>query len=83
MRPRAEWIAALTADGVPCGSVRNVEQVLQDPQLQDREMIAAVEHPSVGSVRVLGTPVKLSDTPATIRTAPPALGQHTDAILRT
>jgi len=81
-RPRAEWIAELKAEGVPCGSVRDIGQVLQDPQLHDRDMLATVAHATLGSVRVLGTPVKLSDTPGTVRTAPPVLGQHTDQILR-
>jgi crotonobetainyl-CoA:carnitine CoA-transferase CaiB-like acyl-CoA transferase len=44
-------------------------------------MVAEVEHQSAGLIRVLGTPIKLSDTPAAIRTAPPVLGQHTTAIL--
>ena len=80
-RPRTEWLAALTAEGVPCGSVRDIGQVLQDQQLHDRDMLATVAHAALGSVRVLGTPVKLSDTPGSVRTAPPILGQHTDQIL--
>jgi formyl-CoA transferase/CoA:oxalate CoA-transferase len=82
-RPRAEWIAALNAEGVPCGSVRDVGQVLQDQQVHDRDMLATVTHATLGSVRVLGTPIKLSATPGSVRTAPPVLGQHTDQILRT
>jgi len=45
-------------------------------------MIAAVEHHAIGLTRVLGTPLKLSDTPAAVRSAPPAIGQHTDAVLK-
>jgi formyl-CoA transferase/CoA:oxalate CoA-transferase len=82
-RPRAEWIERLRAAGVPCGSVRDVSEVLQDPQITAREMIAAVEHASLGAVHVLGVPIKLSATPGAVRTAPPMLGQHTDQILRT
>ena len=82
-RPRAEWIERLMAAGVPCGSVRDVSEVLRDPQMTAREMIAAVEHAAIGSVQVLGVPIKLSETPGTVRTAPPTLGQHTDQILRT
>jgi formyl-CoA transferase/CoA:oxalate CoA-transferase len=80
-RPRAAWIDALTAAGVPCGSVRDVAEVLADPQLDARGMIAAVEHAALGPVRVLGVPIKLSGTPGEVRSAPPTLGQHTDAIL--
>ncbi len=82
-RPKAEWIAALTAEGVPCGAVRDVAEVLEDPQISARAMIEAVEHTTLGAVRVLGMPIKLSDTPGAVRTAPPTLGQHTDQILRT
>jgi formyl-CoA transferase/CoA:oxalate CoA-transferase len=82
-RPRAEWIERLVAAGVPCGSVRDVGEVLRDPQLTARDMIAVVEHAALGNVQVLGVPIKLSETPGTVRTAPPTLGQHTDQILRT
>jgi crotonobetainyl-CoA:carnitine CoA-transferase CaiB-like acyl-CoA transferase len=82
-RPKAHWLASLTAEGVPCGAVRDVAEVLNDPQLAAREMILAVEHATLGPVRALGVPIKLSATPGTVRTAPPTLGQHTDQILRT
>ena len=81
-RTRAEWLAALTAEGVPCGSVRDVGEVLEDPHLHARDMVQSVDHPALGKVRVLGVPMKLSDTPGAVRTAPPTLGQHTDRILR-
>jgi crotonobetainyl-CoA:carnitine CoA-transferase CaiB-like acyl-CoA transferase len=80
-KPRAVWIERLTAAGVPCGSVRNLQELFDDPQLGAREMIARVEHATIGSLRTLGVPVKLSDTPGGVRTAPPTLGQHTDAVL--
>ena len=53
-----------------------------DPQIEAREMVAQVEHATIGALRVLGVPVKLSDTPGAVRTAPPRLGEHTDAVLR-
>ena len=80
-KTRAEWIAVLTAAGIPCGAVRDVGEVLADPQLAAREMVQQVAHASLGPLRVTGVPVKLSDTPGGVRTAPPTLGQHTDAIL--
>jgi crotonobetainyl-CoA:carnitine CoA-transferase CaiB-like acyl-CoA transferase len=80
-RTRSEWIGVLKRAGVPCGSVRDVGEVLLDPQLDAREMIATVEHSLAGAVRVLGIPVKLSVTPGAVRTAPPALGEHTRQIL--
>jgi crotonobetainyl-CoA:carnitine CoA-transferase CaiB-like acyl-CoA transferase len=81
-RTRDEWIRELNAAGVPCGAVRDVGDVLEDPHLAAREMVRAVEHAALGSVRVLGVPVKLSETPGAVRSAPPMLGQHTDSILR-
>jgi crotonobetainyl-CoA:carnitine CoA-transferase CaiB-like acyl-CoA transferase len=80
---RESWIARLKGAGVPCGSVRNLQEVFADPQLAAREMVAEVEHPTVGLLRVLGVPLKLSETPGAVRTPPPQLGQHTGAVLRT
>ena len=80
-RTRGEWVEALKNAGVPCGSVRDVAEVLQDPQLEARGMIQQVEHAVAGAVRVTGVPIKLSDTPGAVRTAPPTLGQHTQSIL--
>jgi crotonobetainyl-CoA:carnitine CoA-transferase CaiB-like acyl-CoA transferase len=79
---RADLVAALTAAGGPCSAVRGVTEALADPQLAAREMIVPLEHAAAGAIRVLGTPVKLSGTPASVRTPPPTLGQHTTQILR-
>jgi formyl-CoA transferase/CoA:oxalate CoA-transferase len=81
-RTRSEWIGALLAEGVPCGSVRSIDEVLHDPQLEARRMVEAVEHAALGRVEVLGIPIKLSETPGAVRSAPPTLGQHTEEILR-
>jgi len=80
-QPRQHWIERLTAAGVPCGSVRNFKELFDDPQIAAREMIAHIEHAVSGPLRALGLPVKLSDTPGAVRTPPPMLGQHTDAVL--
>jgi crotonobetainyl-CoA:carnitine CoA-transferase CaiB-like acyl-CoA transferase len=80
-QPRQHWIDRLTAAGVPCGSVRNFEELFADPQLAAREMLARVEHATIGELKTLGVPVKLSDTPGGVRTPPPTLGQHTEAVL--
>jgi len=79
---RRHWIEALTKAGVPCGSVRTFDELFADPQLDAREMIAMVEHATIGPLKALGVPVKLSQTPGAVRTPPPTLGQHTDAVLR-
>jgi formyl-CoA transferase/CoA:oxalate CoA-transferase len=80
-RTREEWIRDLTAAGVPCGAVRSVPEALSDPQVTARRMIEAVEHAVLGPLKVLGTPIKLSGTSPSVRTAPPTLGQHTNAVL--
>jgi len=79
--PRSYWIEKLRAVGVPCGSVRNLQEVFADPQIAAREMVVPMAHPTAGPIRVLGSPLKLSDTPATQRTPPPMLGQHTNSVL--
>jgi crotonobetainyl-CoA:carnitine CoA-transferase CaiB-like acyl-CoA transferase len=80
-QPRQFWIDRLTAAGVPCGSVRNLQELFDDPQLGAREMITQLEHATIGPLKMLGVPVKLSGTPGSVRTPPPMLGQHTDAVL--
>lgn len=79
--PRSHWIAALTQAGVPCGSVRNLQELFADPQVAARAMMAELAHAKVGAVKQTGTPLKLSETPGGLRTAPPLLGAQTDAIL--
>ena len=81
-KTRGEWVTLLKAAGVPCGSVRTVAETLEDPQIAARDMIEQLEHASAGAIKVLGVPIKLSETPGAVRTPPPTLGQHTDAILR-
>jgi crotonobetainyl-CoA:carnitine CoA-transferase CaiB-like acyl-CoA transferase len=79
--PLDTLVARLRESSVPCGAVRNVAEALQDPQIAARAMIETVNHPALGALRVLGIPVKLSETPGSVRTAPPMLGEHTRRIL--
>ena len=67
--------------GVPCGAVRSIDEVFDDPQVLARGMAETVRHPLIGELRVLGVPVKLSGTPGSIRSAPPRLGEHTREVL--
>ena len=78
----AAWLAVLRAAGVPAGSVRDIGEALADPQIDAREMIARVDHEAQQALRVLGIPVKLSETPGRVRTPPPLLGEHTTAVLK-
>jgi CoA:oxalate CoA-transferase len=75
------WVARLNAAGVPCGKVLSVAEVFEDPQVQAQEMVIEVDHGARGIVRMVGFPVKLSETPACLRHAAPELGAHTDAVL--
>lgn len=81
-RTRQDWLTRLGAAGVPCGLVRDLGELFADPQVAAREMVAEIEHRTIGPLRMLGIPIKLSDTPGAVRTAPPTLGEHTDAVLR-
>jgi crotonobetainyl-CoA:carnitine CoA-transferase CaiB-like acyl-CoA transferase len=80
-RTRAEWLDLLNDAGIPAGPVRNLHEVLTDPQLLAREMVHTLRHAVAGPVQVLGIPVKLSDTPGAMQCPPPALGAHTDTVL--
>ena len=80
-RTRAEWTAVLVGASVPCGPVRSVAEALADPQLQAREMLVRAMHATASDLTLLGVPIKLSNTPGSVRTAPPTLGQHTEAVL--
>jgi formyl-CoA transferase/CoA:oxalate CoA-transferase len=73
-RTRDGWLREFATAGVPCGAVRSVPEALSDPQVAARRMVEAVEHAVLGPMKVLGTPIKLSDTPGSVRTAPPTLG---------
>ena len=81
-RPAAEWLTRLKAAGIPCGGVRDLEQLFSDPQIIERAMTIALDHPVAGAIKQLGIPIKLGETPGSVRTPPPVLGQHTDKILQ-
>ncbi len=80
-RTTAEWLSRLQADGVPAAPIQRVDQVLSDPQVLLREMVVDLEHPKLGRVKTLGTPVKSAGAPPFRPAPPPALGEHTDAVL--
>jgi crotonobetainyl-CoA:carnitine CoA-transferase CaiB-like acyl-CoA transferase len=80
-RTRAEWLTLLDDAGIPAGSVRNLHEVLTDEQLLARDMVHTLQHAVAGPVKLLGVPVKMSETPGTVRQPPPALGEHTEKVL--
>ena len=77
----AEWIDALEALKIGCGPINTLEQVFADPHVQAREMVVDMAHGSGEKVKVIANPVKLSATPPSYRSAPPVLGEHTNAVL--
>ncbi len=77
----AHWVETLNKAGVPCGPVLGVAEVFQDPQILAQEMVMDVPHPGLGLVRMLGFPMKLSETPCQVRRTAPALGEHGEEVL--
>ena len=79
--PRAHWIGELEKAGIPCGPILNYEDALTTPQALAREMTVDVQHPTLGPLRTLGTPIKMSATPLNPKRRAPMLGEHTDDVL--
>ena len=80
-RTSAEWIEALNGIGVPTGPIYKMDEVFADPQVQHLQAAAEVNHPRLGRFKILTQAVKLSRTPASLKTATPEIGQHTDEVL--
>ena len=78
---RSEVIEQMDKVGIPVGPINTVGEVLEDPQIHAREMVQALTHPEYGPIRVLGIPIKLSDTPGSLETAPPLFGEHNEVVL--
>ncbi|EDM72800.1 hypothetical protein RAZWK3B_01230 [Roseobacter sp. AzwK-3b] len=77
----ATWLDRMEQAGLPAGPVLDILEMQADPQALARDMIVELEHPSAGPVKTLGHPVKFSETPASIRSAAPVLGQHSREVL--
>lgn len=79
----AEIIDILKRAGVPSGPINNIAELLDHPQVIHREMVQEVQHPTIGALKMLGVPLKLSETPGSIRKAPPLLSENTNEVLET
>ena len=77
----AEWVEILNAAGVPAGPIYKLDEMFADPQVKETGIAQPLDHPKLGKIEILGTPIGLSRTPAQFRRAPPELGEHTDEIL--
>jgi formyl-CoA transferase len=81
-RSMDEIAALLNAAGVPCGAVRDLHGVFEDPQVAALGLVQQLDHPTAGPIKVVGPPYRFSATPGAVRLPPPLLGQHTDDVLR-
>ncbi len=77
-----EWMELLRKDEIPCGPIQTVDRALNDPQVVARGMVLETQHPTAGPIKLVGSPLKLADTPPEVRLPPPTLGQHTEEVLR-
>lgn len=81
-RPAAHWLRLLREAGVPCGEIRDYGEVLADPHLSQRGFFSELEHPRLGRLRALGSPLRLTRTPPRLERAGPLLGEHSLEVLR-
>jgi len=81
-RDSGEWLKLLGQAEIPIGPINTIDRVFADPQVLSREMLVEMEHPKVGKLKVVGSPMKLSKTPVQYRIPPPLLGEHTESVLR-
>ena len=79
--PRAYWLATFDAAKLPCGPINDYAQTFEDPQIRARGMVVEVEHPVLGPLRTLGSPIKMSATPPVADRRAPLLGEHTREVL--
>ncbi len=77
----AYWLEQLAANDIPSGPINFPDETLADPQVLARRMVVELEHPLVGPIRSIGSPMHLSETPVTYRLPPPWLGQHNEEVL--
>ncbi|MDR1989255.1 MAG: CoA transferase [Acidobacteriaceae bacterium] len=77
----AHWLAVLDEHDVPCGPINDYAHVFADPHVLARGMVVNVEHPTLGPMRSLGSPIKMSATPPDATRRAPLLGEHTDHVL--
>ncbi|MBP2078721.1 CaiB/BaiF CoA transferase family protein [Oceanobacillus polygoni] len=78
-KPTAYWLEKCHTNNIPCGPIQNLEEMSNDQQLHDREMFVDYEHPTAGSIKMVGSPLKLSRTPVTYSLHPPDAGEHNEA----
>ena len=78
----SEWLTKLDEAQIPCGPIQNFEQVFSMPTVKEREMLVKMDHPTIGELPLVGSPLKMSDTPVEYRLPPPLMGEHTEEVLK-
>jgi CoA:oxalate CoA-transferase len=78
----AHWMNLFEDNGIPAGPILSVEETLNHPQSLSRDMVLRVKHTRLGEISQTGIPIKLSETPGSIASAPPCLGEHTETVLK-
>ena len=81
-QPRSYWLIRLEEHGVPGGPINDYAEVASDPHVRARALVVDTVHPTLGKIKTLGTPIKLSDTPLIPGRPSPLLGEHTEEVLR-
>lgn len=81
-RSASEWLDSLEKAEIPCGPINNFEQVFAMPNVKEREMLVKMNHPTIGELPLVSSPLKMSDTPVEYRLPPPLMGEHTEQVLR-
>jgi crotonobetainyl-CoA:carnitine CoA-transferase CaiB-like acyl-CoA transferase len=81
-KARSHWITLFEANGLPCGPINTYDQVFADPHIRARGMVVETDHPTLGRIRTLGSPLKMSATPPIVGRRAPLLGEHTREVLR-
>jgi crotonobetainyl-CoA:carnitine CoA-transferase CaiB-like acyl-CoA transferase len=81
-QPTSAWLERLAAAQIPVAPINTVEEAVTDAQTLARSMIVELEHPTLGTARSIGNPIKFSETPVSYRFPPPLLGEHTSEVLR-
>jgi crotonobetainyl-CoA:carnitine CoA-transferase CaiB-like acyl-CoA transferase len=82
VKPMAHWLDRLNARGIPCGPINSYADAFANPQVQARQMVVSIDHPTLGEVKTLGSPIKMSETPPAVGRKVPQLGEHTQEVLK-
>lgn len=81
-RTANEWLSVLETEEIPCGPINTLDKVFSMPQVEAREMLIHMQHPEIGDLKMVGSPLKFSETPVGYRLPAPRLGEHTEEVLQ-